>query len=199
MAYQPDCLARVRARVEQGFAQGLRRRFLRVCKGCNRSAYPCLTCMCAHARLCVRVSLHETLATFATLAPSLSTSFLFSTLACRYPARVAQGYGSECKGMTPPGGVYSGEGARALDRIPSHSEIFYPRGGFSTRRPVIASPYGDRTALSAIGDRAKCAGHLTLAHGACSGCRRRTGPIGSVIILGAASRRINCNAAEARS
>lgn len=97
-------VARVRATVEQGSAQGFSPAFLRLCKGCNGSAHPCLTCVCvrAHrrARLRMRVSLHETLATLATLAPSLSISLSFRGLDRLDPARVEQGLADGCKGST---------------------------------------------------------------------------------------------------
>lgn len=99
MTCHSDALARVGARVAQGLVQGFSRRFLRLCKGCNGSPQPCLTYMCAHARLRMCVRLHKTLATLATLALSKNLSFLISDLASHDPARVTQGFGSLCKGL----------------------------------------------------------------------------------------------------
>lgn len=98
MTCQSDGLARVRARVTQGFVQGFSRSFLRLCKGCKGSGHPCLTYMCARARLRTRVGLHKTLATLATLAHSKPISFFYSRLAVRDCARVTQGLGVPCKG-----------------------------------------------------------------------------------------------------
>lgn len=100
MTCQSEGLARVRARVTQGFVQGFSRSFLQLCKGCKGSAYPCLTYMCARARLRMRVGLHKTLATLATLAHSKPLSFFYSHLAVRDCARVTQGLGVPCKGLT---------------------------------------------------------------------------------------------------
>lgn len=130
MAYQPDTLARVRARVKQGSVQRLSRRKLPFCKGCNGSVQTCLTYMRIHARMYARVSSHKTLATVATLAPSLSIPFFLKGLGQRDPARVAQGLDQTCKGLTPPGGVKTGGGAKSLDRCPSHAETFFSLRGF---------------------------------------------------------------------
>lgn len=92
-------LARVCARVTQGFVQGLHRSFLRSCKGCNGFVHPCLTYMRARARLRMRVGLHKTLATLATLAHSKPLSFFYKRLALRERARVTQGLGVSCKGL----------------------------------------------------------------------------------------------------
>ena len=148
MTYQSDSLARVRARVTQGFVQGFSRSFLRCCKGCNGSAQPCFTCMCARAHLRMRVGLHETLATLATLAHSKPLSLYFNLLAGRDRARVTQGLGVWCKGSTCDpvstfprspiacpfqrgGGFKSPEGAGGLDRIRCHAGIFSWQAGFS--------------------------------------------------------------------
>ncbi len=98
MTCQSDGLARVCARVTQGFVQGFSRSFLRLCKGCNGSAHPCLTYMRAHARLRMRVGLHETLATLATLANSKPISLFINPLVDHHCARVAQGLAYVCKG-----------------------------------------------------------------------------------------------------
>lgn len=92
-----DGVARVRATVVQGFPQGSSLGFERPCKGCNPHARSCLTYVRAHARLCMRVSLHKTLATVATLAPLLTIPCLSKALAFRDPARVAQGLVDDCK------------------------------------------------------------------------------------------------------
>lgn len=95
-------LARVCARVTQGLVQGFHRSFLRCCKGCKGFVHPCLTYMCARARLRMRVRLHKTLATLATLAHSKPISFFYSHLAVRGCARVTQGLGVSCKGLVLP-------------------------------------------------------------------------------------------------
>ncbi len=99
MTCHSDDLARVLARVTQGFVQGLHRSFLRVCKGCNGPVQLCLTYMCAHARLRMRVGLHQTLATLATLAQSKSFFLFINPLADYHCARVAQGLVHKRKGL----------------------------------------------------------------------------------------------------
>jgi len=93
MTCQPDSLARVRARVVQGLEQGFSRSFPRLCKGCKGYAQSCLTYVCVRARLCAHVRLHKTLATLATLASNLSTSFRNNHLGVLPCARVRKGSG----------------------------------------------------------------------------------------------------------
>jgi hypothetical protein len=174
MASQPDRLARVRARVAQGFLQGFSPAFPRVCKGCNGSAHPCLTCVCVRihrrARLRMRVRLHITLATLATLALLLSIYRYFNDLADCGRARVAQGLAVVCKGLPAPGGVKSGRSVFRLDRCPSHARIFYRSGDFSggvgrlwaLLLRLSARVLAGRPAHPIVADAAFCAG-LSLA------------------------------------
>lgn len=104
MAIQSDRVARVRATVVQANVQGLSPAFPRICKGCKGIARACLTCVRArthrHAHLRMRVRFHETLATLATLAPSIPNSLNLNDLANVDPARVEQGLGLGCKALS---------------------------------------------------------------------------------------------------
>ena len=155
MAYQPDRLARVRARVVQGFMQGLNPGFPRLCKGCNGSAHPCLTCVCArtHRRshLRVRVRLPETLATLATLAHSLSILFPFSDLAVRDRARVTQGLGQERKGSTPKGGWVKVRKARAARPQSLSRRDFFPTRAIFGQVAGVGDAVGSPETPAAIG------------------------------------------------
>ncbi len=159
MTYQSDTLARVGARVEQGSVQGFSRSFLRRCKGCNGSAQPCLTYMCAHAQLRMLVGFPITLAILATLAVPYPQSPVFRHLAVLRCARVEQGFGPECKrplssfevaarlSIVSSAPTQEMRDSRAPDvpsmpgrALPTHAVVAPPRGGRNSGGVPAARP-----------------------------------------------------------